>query len=785
MATELEELRDALVRAIRRSPEAARQILDVLERSGVPGLVALWTRPRAGVITSTEQLTSLERLRSDCPQEMSDLWAIAAAYALAHPAPHPHPYPPPAPTTGSASGVTAGGTRSVAAGGDIGVAVTGDNARVMTGDSTTHVAGDHIDFSASTFHDRVVGVQHNHYGPVPAPAEWRPVGTVGLREFGVRPTRPVSGLPDVPPYVPRDCDDDLRAKLAGNSLVLILGDPCAGTSYTAWHGVRSLKGHRLYAPAAGEDLRPLAAALRGSPGKYVVWLDKLTGHLGERGLDPSLLGSLNDLGAVVLATMSPADYYRRRKGAAPGDLVVAAARTVELAREWSEAELARLAALDDPRAYPAYMWSGREGVASYFAVGHHLYDEWRRVGTQLEHPRGQLLVRAAVDLARCGVTGAVSAELLRRVQEQYRAEDRESFEDALAWATAPMFGASGLLVAGEGDGTWRAYGALVTEALRSDDLEPVPDEIWWMLLDAAREPAAELNFAAVLAAARTALHPRVEAGDPAVALGFARRTEGEEREGWLRRAADVGDPWAAVELAELLRDRGDEGSALSYLERAAEAGSVRAAARLGSLLRDRAEHWLRVAAEAGDGAAAHELGDLLVGPGYEDEAIRWYRRSAAAGHREVAGSLGAILSSWREPEAEPWLRYAGAWGDERAIGLLAVHLSHDDLADSAELLRLYRQAMEGGDGSSARNLGDALEAMGRLDEAMECYRLAYDRGTVDVEADIAKLLQRQGKIAEAEEWFRRAAAAKPSGLLDRLPTPPDHTPTTPPDTVRE
>lgn len=62
--------------------------------------------------------------------------------------------------------------------------------------------------------------------------------------------------------------------------------------------------------------------------------------------------------------------YRRRAGTAPGDRVAARARTVQLPREWSDAELQRLAGLDDPRAYPAYMSSGKEDAASHVAIGH-------------------------------------------------------------------------------------------------------------------------------------------------------------------------------------------------------------------------------------------------------------------------------------------------------------------------------------------------------------------------------------------------------------------------------
>lgn len=759
LATELEWLRDVLLRAIRDSSVAAEQISEVLARSGLPGLVEAWILHRPGEVSAGERLASLVVLRTTHPKEFADLWAIAAMYA---PARRP---------TGRTSGVTARGSRSVAAGGDIGVAVTGDG--------STHVAGDHIDFRDATFHDPVVGVQHNHYGTVPAPAQWRQVGEVGPREFGVRPTRPVPGLPDVPPYVPRDCDEDLRAELAGNSLVLILGEPCAGTSYTAWNGVRSLEGHRLYAPAAGEDLRPLAAALRSSPGKYVVWLDELTGHLGARGLDPSLLGSLNDLGAVVLATMSPAEYYRRRKGAAPGDLVVAAARKVELAREWSEAELARLAALDDPRAYPAYMWSGQEGVASYFAVGHHLYDEWRRMGTQLEHPRGQLLVRAAVDLARCGVTGAVPAELLRRVQEQYRAEDRESFEDALAWATAPMFGASGLLVAGEEDGTWRAYGALVTEALRSDDLEPVPDEVWWTLLDAARDEDEDCNLDgdAVYDAARTALQPRIDAGDPTVALAFALRSEGVEHETWLRRAADAGHPEGAWELAQLLLDRGDADDAVPYLEVAAKSGNGDAATALGKHLRDQAQWWLEKAAGGGNLEAEHLLGDLFLGSGDYEAAHSHYSEAELRGYAKVARSMGAwLLLENAGKAAEVWLERAVAAGDASAGDLLSDARRGPQTAGEADT---YFDDT-GPYPLDSTHRGVLLEKQGQLDAAREKYEKGYEKGDAYAAYRLAALLEKQERAGDAKAWYRKAADMGHYAALGALGEIPDT-----PDTVKE
>ncbi|MFF0222632.1 hypothetical protein [Streptomyces sp. NPDC004629] len=454
---------------------------------------------------------------------------------------------------------------------------------------------DHVDFRDATFHADVIGVQHHHYPavPMPTPVQWSPVDEVDPVEFGVQPTRLVPGLPEVPPYVTRDCDEQLRdLLLEGGGLVVVLGERSVGKSYTAWNAVRSLaeQGYLLYAPDPHEDLRALPTGPKGDADKRVLWLDELSDHLGGRsGLDRRLLGRFAHRGMVVLGTMEPEEYYRRRSGTGPGESVLTRARTVALAREWSESELARLAGhTDDPRAYPAYMWSGREGAASYFAIGHLLFDEWQRAGTQAEHPRGRLLVRVAVDLARCGVTEAVSVELLLRAAGSYPAEgaEREPWEAALAWATAPMFGISGLLVEGETRGTWRAYGALVAEALRAGDLPPVPDGVWWTLLG-----DREVDRAAVLDAAKAALRARVEGGDVPVMMRFASLTEGEEREGWYRRAADLGDDRAALLLATLLLRRGEDGQAIPYLEVAARRGAVEAARQLAVIYEVRARYW--------------------------------------------------------------------------------------------------------------------------------------------------------------------------------------------------
>ena len=722
--------------------------------------------------------------------------------------------------TGQGRSAEADGERSVAAGGDIGTAVTNNavtnNAvtnNTITGGGTFNApiiqarnvgaqvhnvgdlstgpqhTGDHYDFRDADFQDKVVAREENHhteynyYGNVPAPTEWRPVAEVEPWEFGVGATRHISGQPGIPPYVSRDCDEELRTVLSRSGLVVILGERYAGKSYTAWRGVRSLEdGHVFHAPDHGEDLRDLPAALKSRPGKYVVWLDELTDHLGEGGLEPKLLGRLTGLGAVVLGTMRPGRYYERRLGTAPGDRVVAMARTVKLPREWSDAELDRLAESDDPRAYPAFMWSGKEGVASYFAVGHLLFDEWQREGTRAEHPRGQRLVRAAVDVARCGVRKAVPIGLLREVHEKYGdVEEGETFEEALAWATASMFGVSGLLVEGEEPGTWRAYGALVAEAVRSEDLEPVPEGVWWTLLDEVEDDA---QSAALIDAAHAALRPRIEAGDTDVAFMLSVYMGGDEGEALARGAADAGHPQALAYMARRLSNRQDEQVALPYLEGAARNGDAWAAFQLGRIHRERAERWLTRAAEAGDGAAAHALGDMVLGTG-GGEALRWYVEAVRAGHELAATGLGRALAytgrSMRD--AEFWLRRGAALGEAGAVHSLAVFL-HGQGGHGTEVEQLYRRAVELGDPSASRNLGTFLVTTDAFGEGETRLRQDAALGSDKAALWLSLHLTKHGHEEEAEEWLHKAAELGNYYALRRLgqlPAPPGDQP----DTVTE
>ncbi|MEV6500137.1 Rv3235 family protein [Streptomyces prunicolor] len=532
---------------------------------------------------------------------------------------------------------------------------------------------DHVDFRGGTFNGTVAAVQLNHYGIgiLHDPAGWSTVEAADPIGLGVRRTRRLDKDPELPPYVRRDVDERLAALMSGGGLVVVTGEPLSGKSRTAWAAVLDALSAktRVYSPSPGVDLRVLPGVLRDRDGSYVLWLDELEGHLGERGLDSALLAQLAELHVPVVATMSDEVYDARRFGGGSAARVLGRAELLELTCRWSEAELTRLAQEDDPRLVDALEWRGKRGVTEYLAVGPELWDEWWRARRAMAHPRGHAVVRVAVDLARLGVDKGVSPDVLEELSAHYEPfeglePERESRADTLAWATEVRHGVAGMLVEDGPGGELRAFGSLAADAGRSSQTRKVPYDVWeavrTLALDEGAGSAIHVRF---VKAAVAYFMPHAVAGSSEALFRLGRYDHGLgmiNREHCFREAANEGHYRAAAALAELFIARGDTAEAEPYLEQAAKGGDSTAAATLGTLLRDRAETWLRAAAEAGDPVAAHELGDMLFGSGREDEALRWYRKAAEAGRRELATSRGARLSRWRASEADLRLRYGVA-----------------------------------------------------------------------------------------------------------------------------
>ncbi|MFD7894378.1 tetratricopeptide repeat protein [Streptomyces sp. NPDC059743] len=467
-----------------------------------------------------------------------------------------------------------------------------------------------------------------HAGGLPAPDDWPRPDELLPFDFGVRMSRTFRDEPDLTPYVERDHDVRLGNLVwdgaESGGLVVVTGERLSGKTRTAYEALSAGLSRRgkVFAPSPGTDLRTLPALLRSrSDGPYVLWLDDLEDHLGGHGLTPGLLTQLIQQRVIVLATMSEKEYEKHRFDSATNSRVLARAETVELSSRWSEDELSRLMKLSshDARLAGALNRRGDSGVTQYLAVGPDLWARWNRARRPSAHPRGHLLVRAAIDLARHGISVPVPLELLRAIHKLYGPEiadaSSESFEDALAWATETRHGVTGLLVAGPEPGTWRAYGSLVADGARCPDMAPMPYFAWGFAMDMGIDGMSEPEK---ITAAQAALLPAAEKGDIDAMLWLAVFCEDAgdvvEAARWYRAAADANSSYAYL-AGDYLAEHGSVLEAIPYLRTAAETGNRTSAALLGRLLRDQAEHWLRVAAGDGDGAAVYELGDLLNRPG--------------------------------------------------------------------------------------------------------------------------------------------------------------------------
>ncbi|MGW1599591.1 hypothetical protein [Streptomyces eurythermus] len=643
---------------------------------------------------------------------------------------------------------------------------------------------DHVDFRGAEIHGPVVGVQIQHaHGARPplglgGPEDWPTATGLEPLAHGVRPARRVAGHPPLPPYVPRDTDralaDALAAAAAEGGLVLVLGEPFAGKTRTALAMLAAvLPAARVYAPDAGTDLRGLPDVLRAATGPHVLWLDDLDGHLGDGGLEPRLLARLAGVRTVVLATLREDAYDEYRQG--PRGRVLDLARIVELPREWTAAERSRAAESADPRPARAAYLAGAEGIAAHLAVEPRLWADFQR--GRRRHPRGHALVRAAIDLARCGLRGPLPQDLILEVHGTHEVPagtDREPVADAWAWAAAKRFGLLPLLRR-SGPRAWEPAPCLVDMAEQEGGLPPVSVALRQRAVEVARDNEA-YDFQTVAALARTAFRDAAESGDRVASyrMGLLEESLGaaEAAEEWFRRAAGAGVAKAAGRLGRLLAGRGRDREAEPFLERAAEAGDGGAATLLGKLLRDRAVRWLEAGAARKDPEAAHLLADLLFTSGGADRLWDLYHTVSAAGRAEAARSIGMWHLAWNHRAAgHLWLRRAADAGDEEAADMLG----HADRPEPLGEVLSYFAPSDHYPLDHA-HYGAVLEEAGRPEEAGDHYRKGCERGDSYAAYRLAALLEKQGSPGEARTWYRKAAdLGHPAALkaLGEAPATPD------------
>jgi hypothetical protein len=477
----------------------------------------------------------------------------------------------------------------------------------------------------------------------------------------------------VPVYVPRDIDAVLDEKLAPGTFVLLVGDSTAGKSRTAFEALRRVAADQwLLVPAEHSSLRALLDAgfnFRDT----VVWLDDLERYLGHRGLDTALLRRLlNDptRKVIILATIRAKEYSSLSSGLDSGRAGVDSSllRTAEqlldqvtvridLARRLTprEEQHAR-ERRRDPRIAEALAHSDRYGLAEYLAAAPKLLNEWRDAWAVSNQPAGAALVAAAVDCRRAGFRGPLAANMLCDLAASYLdpavagSLEPTAFQDGLAWAARPRYGASALL-GRQVDGGYLPFDYLVDSVQRDPNASPVPRHVWRRLLEIPQS-ASELATIASMARwnageaaiAEEAFRLVAEANDDSlnriayesIAELAQGRDDIEEAGTWRRKLYDY-DPYAIDQLELLARD--DSAAALAALRELTDANDMLAMDALDHMAKDGSTAALTVLRELAD--ADHpdvvtKVGFLAAGRDDMAEVIACYYKLADGGDLRMA-----------------------------------------------------------------------------------------------------------------------------------------------------
>lgn len=186
-------------------------------------------------------------------------------------------------------------------------------------------------------------------------------------------------------------------------------------------------------------------------------------------------------------------------------------------------------------------------------------------------------------------------------------------------------------------------------------------------------------------------------------------------------------------------------------------------------------HVLEEAARAfpDDAAIQHELGALFAALGRTEEALHALGRSATLSPNDASYALAygeALYRGGRTVEALPFLQKASDSTD----ALLLIAGAHEKLGDEpASLDALSRYVAARPDEVEPRLLlGEKLEKMKRLDEALRTYREGLEGG----DKEDALLYRKMAELAsrerdsqpDAERFARRALELDPGGLEARL-----------------
>jgi hypothetical protein len=550
---------------------------------------------------------------------------------------------------------------------------------------------------------------------------------------------------DLPPYIPRDFDEAVRAEIAQaaagqlSAMILLRGTSSTGKTRSLFEAARRLpRNSMIVRPLGAAAMRTLpAAALCDRP--VVVWLNELQGFLGPdgTGLSRQVLRELFTTATVppvLLATLWP--DKQRDETSFGNDTASETAqlfvpnpwvRIHDVPRRFTSAEL-RTARHEqhDPRIGAALADPNKLGFTQTLAGGPELLAHYRAAPAV-----AQLLLDAAGDARRLGHHHALPGALLKDMALALWRDERGSVTPPEAWFDRAL--------------------DYATRRLRSEDgiraLIPLDDPdtnqpIGYHLADYLEQH-----------------------------LIGVRATRTIPEGSWAALRAHTGDPNDLMELFGAAQARARFAHCEAFLRACGPPGLI----RLGSWLAsppgranaaESVETYRQAVAMQVPGGARHlalALGRLT---GQEDETEAFYKQAVAERDLQAIDWYASWLKtrSGREDEIEALYRQAADLGDPNGRIRLAGWLSkRPDGIDEAE--RLYRDAAATGQTTAVHRLADWLTETGREIEAETLYMEVAATGSSAFVVWVAGWLSRRGKHTEAERLWQQVALTRDSSSL--------------------
>ncbi|WP_190171250.1 SEL1-like repeat protein [Streptomyces mirabilis] len=608
---------------------------------------------------------------------------------------------------------------------------------------------------------------------------------------------------ELPTYVPRDIDADLRAALEARSrtggFVLLVGPAASGKTRCAYEAIRAVLPHwRLLMPPDGATLNEMVAGdadLKHS----VVWLNETQNFLaGEDCLKASMVRRLladTTKPVILIGTIWPTFYDQLRIRVTTADeesegghaFDKDARGILELARrfslgKWSDQEWDRAKEMQsvDPRIRQASLHRGQTGLTQILSAAPELVHRWE----QAETPFGQAAITAAVAARRCNhpenmpiaIIEALAKEFLTDFQRATAKEDW--LTDALMWACRPVHHSGGIAPLqaygknmGQIDG-YRVSDILVDHKSKS---APIPDgqiapDIWETLAESATPQACLLigmgaYSAGVLGVARSAWERAANTGnaEAMAPLGVLLHNEGdaEGARTWWQQGADAGNTGAMTALGAMLHDEGDVEGARTWFIRASNAGNANAMTNLAGVLyhqgdTEGARTWWQQAADEGDADGTAALANFLYDQGDTEGARTRWQQAADEGNTQAMANLGVLLANKGDIEgARTFYTRASNAGNANAMTSLGMLLSREGDAEGARAL--WQQAADEGNTQAMTLLGIALDREGDAEGARALWQQAADEGNTYAMTVLGVALDREGDTEGARALWQQAA----------------------------